>query len=140
VVRHHGRNGSIYLSVTNGALPSPCAFQASWTLNKVVAKQDVTAFGDQNLVYVSGLPDSSGDFGGFWDDATAQTFSAATDGLSRNMYLYPDLQNTPNVYFFGPVLPDFSIDGSISGAVNFKSTWNAAGRIWTYNPNLGGIS
>jgi len=38
------------------------------------------------------------------------------------------------------VLPDFSIDGSISGAVNFKSTWNAAGRIWTYNPNLGGIS
>ena len=84
--------------------------------------------------------DSSGDFGGFWDDATAQTYSAATDGLSRNMYLYPDLQNTPNVYFFGPVLPDFSIDGSISGAVNFKSTWNAAGRIWTYNPNLGGIS
>jgi len=140
VVRHHGRNGSIYLSVTNGALPSPCAFQASWTLNKVVAKQDVTAFGDQNLVYVSGLPDSSGDFGGFWDDATAQTYSAATDGLSRNMYLYPDLQNTPNVYCFGPVLPDFSIDGSISGAVNFKSTWNAAGSIWTYNPNLGGIS
>lgn len=139
MVRHHGRNGSIYLSVTNGALPSPCAFQASWTLNKVVAKQDVTAFGDGNLVYVSGLPDSSGDFGGFWDDATAQTYTAATDGLSRNMYLYPDLQNSPNVYFFGPVLPDYSIDGAVAGAVNFKSTWNAAGRIWSYNPALGGI-
>jgi len=139
VVRHHGRNGSVYLSVTSGTAASPCAFQASWTLNKVVNKQDVTAFGDQNLVYAAGLPDSSGDFGGFWDDATAQTYTASTDGLSRNMYLYPDIQNSPNVYHFGTVLPDFSIDGAVAGPVNFKSTWNAASRIWQYNPALGGI-
>jgi hypothetical protein len=125
--------------VTNGAAASPCAFQASWTLNKVVAKQDVTAFGDQNLIYVSGLPDSSGDFGGFWDDQTAQTYTAATDGLPRNMYLYPDIQNSPLVYHFGQVLPDFSIDGAVAGPVNFKSTWNASSRIWQYNPNLGGV-
>ena len=139
MVRHHGRNGSVYLSVTNGAAASPCAFQASWTLNKVVNKQDVTAFGDQNLIYVAGLPDSSGDFGGFWDDSTAQTYTASTDGLSRNLYLYPDITNSPNAYFFGTVLPDFSIDGAVAGPVNFKSTWNAASRIWQYNPALGGI-
>ena len=54
---------------------------------------------------MAGLPDASGDFSGFWDDATAQTYSAAGDGLSRNMYLYPDIQNSPNVYHFGQVLP-----------------------------------
>ena len=137
--RHHGRNGAVYLGVTNGAAASPVAFQASWTLNKTVAKQDVTAFGDGNLVYVAGLPDSSGDFSGFWDDATMQTYSAATDGLARTMYLYPDIQNSPNVYFFGNVLPDWSTDGAVGGGVNFKSTWNASGKISQYNPALGGV-
>jgi hypothetical protein len=90
--------------------------------------------------YVAGLPDASGDFSGFWDDATAQTYSAASDGLSRNMYLYPDIQNSPSVYFFGQVLPDYSIDGAVGGPVNFKSTWNAASKITQYNPSTGGLS
>jgi hypothetical protein len=139
VSRHHGRNGAIYIGVTNGAAASSCATQAAWTLNKVVDKVDVTSFGDGNKVYVAGLPDASGDFSGFWDDSTAQTYTATTDGLPRNMYLYPDIQNAPNAYFFGTVLPDFSIDGGIAAAVTFKSTWNAASRIWQYNPALGGV-
>jgi hypothetical protein len=139
MARHHGRNGSVYIGVTNGVAASPCAFQASWTLSKVVNKQDVTAFGDANLSYVAGLPDASGQFSGFWDDATAQTYTAAGDGLSRTMYLYPDIQNSPNVYHFGQILPDFEIDSAIAGAVNFKSSWNAAGPIKQYNPALGGV-
>jgi hypothetical protein len=140
VSRHHGRNGSVYIGVTNGTAAVPCAFQASWSLNKTVDKQDVTAFGDGNKVYVAGLPDASGDFSGFWDDATAQTYTAASDGLSRNMYLYPDIQNSPSVYFFGQVLPDYSIDGAVGGPVNFKSSWNAASKITQYNPSTGGLS
>jgi len=140
MARHHGRNGSVYLGVTSGAAASPCAFQAAWTLNKTVAKQDVTAFGDGNLIYVAGLPDASGDFSGFWDDATAQTYVAATDGLSRNLYLYPDISNSPSVYFFGQVLPDWSIDGAVGGPVNMKATWNAASKITQYNPSTGGLS
>lgn len=139
MARHHGRNAAVYVSVTNGAAAVPCAFQAAWTLNKTVAKQDVTAFGDNNLVYVAGLPDASGDFSGFWDDATAQTYTAAGDGLSRSMYLYPDIQNSPTVYHFGAILPDYAIDGAVGGGVNFKSTWNAAGPIKQYNPALGGV-
>lgn len=139
MARHHGRNGAVYISVTNGAAASPCAFQAAWSLNKVTDKQDVTAFGDGNKTYVSGLPDASGDFSGFWDDLTSQTYTAATDGLSRTMYLYPDIQNSPTVYHFGQILPDYSIDGAIGGGVNFKSTWNAAGPIRQYNPALGGV-
>jgi len=138
--RHHGRNGAVYVAVTNGTAAVPCAFQASWTLNKTVDKQDVTAFGDGNKVYVAGLPDAAGDFSGFWDDFTAQTYVAATDGLSRNFYLYPDIQNTPNAYFFGQILPDWSIDGAVGGPVNFKSSWSAASKITQYNPSTGGLS
>jgi hypothetical protein len=139
VSRHHGRNGAIYIGVTNGAAASPCAFQAAWSLNKTVDKQDVTAFGDSNKSYVAGLPDAAGDFSGFWDESTAQTYTAATDGLSRTMYLYPDIQNNATVYFFGQVLPDWSIDGAVAGPVNVKASWNAAGPIKQYNPALGGV-
>ena len=134
MVRRHGRNGQVYLGLTSAAVATPLPFQASWTINMNVDKQDVTAFGDGNKVYVAGLPDASGDFGGFMDDATSQTYIAAVDGLARNFYLYPDATNSPSVYWFGTVLPDFSADGAISGPVNFKSTWNAASKIQRYTP------
>jgi hypothetical protein len=134
VARRHGRNGQVYMGITSGATATPLPFQASWSVNMNVDKQDVTAFGDGNKVYVAGLPDASGDFGGFMDDATSQTYIAAIDGLARNFYLYPDATNSPNVYWFGTVLPDFSADGAIAGPVNFKSTWNAASRIQRYTP------
>ena len=132
MARSHGRNGSVYMGVTTAALPSPMAFQASWTVNMTVDKQDVTAFGDGNKVYVAGLPDSSGDFGGFLDDATGQTYLAATDGLPRSFYLYPNISAQPNIYWFGQILPDFSADGSVSGPVNFKASWNASSKVQRY--------
>lgn len=122
------------------AVASPMAFVADWTINFTVAKVDVTALGDSNLVWVSGLPDASGDFSGFYDTATAQTYIAAIDGLSRNMYLYPSLLGVqganPGQYYFGTVLPDFSSSGGISAAVTFKSTWNAASQVQRY-PSAG---
>lgn len=139
MARSHGRNGAVYLGLTNGAAASPVTFQASWTINMTVAKQDVTAFGDSNIIYVAGLPDASGDFAGFWDDATSQTYLAATDGLARNMYLYPNITSDPNIYFFGTVLPDFSMDGAVGGAVNMKATWNASSKIQRYTP-FGGLN
>ena len=134
MVRRHGRNGQVYLGITSAAAASPLPFQASWSINMAVDKQDVTAFGDGNKVYVAGLPDASGDFGGFLDDATSQTYIAATDGLPRNFYLYPDAVNSPNVYWFGTILPDLSADGAVAGPVNFKSAWNAASKIQRYTP------
>jgi hypothetical protein len=135
VARRHGRNGQVYVGITSAALASPMPFQASWSINMNVDKQDVTAFGDGNKVYVAGLPDASGDFGGFMDDATSQTYIGAIDGLARNFYLYPDATNSPNVYWFGTVLPDFSADGAIAGPINFKATWNAASRVQRYTPS-----
>lgn len=135
MARHHGRNGRVYMGATNGSVATPLPFQASWSINQTTNKQDVTAFGDGNLIYVAGLPDSSGDFSGFLDDATSQTFVAAIDGLNRNFYLYPDVALFPNNwYWFGQILVDGSADGAVGGPVNFKATWNAASLITRYTP------
>jgi hypothetical protein len=133
--RHHGRNGRIYLSATNGGTATPLPFQASWSINQATDRQDVTAFGDSNKVYVAGLPDSSGDFAGFLDDSTSQTFVAALDGLSRTFYLYPDVTAYPNNwYWMGQILVDAAADAAVGGPASFKSTWSAAGAITRYTP------
>ena len=139
MARRHGRNGQVYVGLTSGAAASALPFQASWSINMNVDKQDVTAFGDGNKVYVAGLPDASGDFSGFMDDATSQTYVAAVDGLARNFYLYPDATNAANVYWFGTILCDFSADGAVAGPVNFKSTWAAASKVQRYTP-FGGLN
>ena len=139
MVRRHGRNGQVYIGVTSGAAASPVAFQASWSINMNVDKQDVTAFGDGNKVYVAGLPDASGDFSGFLDQSTSQTYIAAVDGLARNFYLYEDAVNDPNVYWFGTIIADFSTDGAVAGPVNAKATWVAASKVQRYTP-FGGLN
>ncbi len=139
MARVHGRNGSVYLGIAAGAAASVMPFQAAWTISMVTNKVDVTSFGDGNIVYVAGLPDASGDFTGFMDDASSQTYIAATDGLPRNFYLYPDITADPLTYWFGTVLPDFSADGAIATAVDFKSTWNAASRVQRYT-QWGGLN
>jgi hypothetical protein len=131
-VRRHGRNAQVYLGATSGAVATALPFQAAWSINMVTDKQDVTAFGDQNKVYVAGLPDASGDFSGFLDAGTSQTYVAAADGLPRNFYLYWDAVNDPSSYFYGTILPDFSADGAVGGPVNFKASWNAASKITRY--------
>lgn len=111
------------------AAAEPLPFQASWSINFVTEKLDVTAMGDSNKVYVAGLPDSSGEFAGFYDDATQQTYAAAVDGKARKFYLYPDIVNTPGQYWFGTVLPDFSVNATVSGATEVSSSWAASSAI-----------
>lgn len=134
--RIHGRNGIAYVAVNPGTAASPMSFLSDWTLNFTVAKVDVTSMGDPNLIWVAGLPDASGDFSGFYDTATAQTYVSATDGQPRNFYLYPSTLGVqgqgPGQYFFGQILPDYAIAGGVAAAVSLKSTWNAASTINRY--------
>lgn len=112
------------------------AFLSDWSISFSVNKVDVTAMLDPNIIYVAGLPDASGDFTGFYDTATAQTYVSAVDGLPRNFYLYPSnlaAQITPvPQYFFGTILPDYSLSGGVTAAVSLKSAWNAASPIRRY--------
>lgn len=128
MARIHGRNGRVYMNLTSGGTAEPIAFLNSWSMNFTTAKEDVTAFGDSNMVYVAGLPDASGDFSGFYDDATVQTYTAAVDGIARKFYLYPSTL-TSGQYFWGTVLPDFSVNASATGAVEISASWNAASTI-----------
>lgn len=129
MARHHGARGRVYMGLSSAGTAEPVAFLNAWTLSQVTDKADVTAFGDTNKTYVAGLPDASGTFGGWFDDATMQTYTAASDGVARKFYLYPDLVNTATNYWFGTILPDFSISGSTSDGVSFTASWNAASAI-----------
>ena len=129
MARIHGRRGRIYMGLASDtSTAEPLPFFATWSINFATEKAEVTAFGDNNKIYVAGLPDASGQFSGFYDDATVQTYTAATDGLPRKWYLYPStLTNTQ--YFWGTVLPDFSVDGSVADSVKVSASWNAASAI-----------
>lgn len=116
------------MSLTSGGTAEPVAFLNSWSISFSSDKEEVTAFGDANKVYVAGLPDASGDFSGFYDDATVQTFTAASDGVARKFYLYPSTTNTGQ-YFWGTVFPDFSVNASVGGAAEISSSWNAASTV-----------
>lgn len=128
-MRFHGRKGRVYMGVADDvAVATPLPFIAAWSISFATDKQDVTAFGDSNKTYVAGLPDASGDFSGFLDDQTAQTYTAAVDGLPRKFYLYPNL-NTPTVYWYGTIFPDFSANSGVSEAGQMSASWNAASAI-----------
>ena len=128
MARIHGRRARIYLAVTSGGQAEPIPYMSSWSISFETEKSDVTAFGDNNKVYVSGLPDASGEFGGFYDDATVQTYTAAVDGQPRRFYLYPNL-STPTQYWHGSILPDFSVNAAVDGPVEVSASWNAASEI-----------
>jgi hypothetical protein len=134
MARIHGKSGQVYLALASGGTAERVAFLNSWDLNFTVDQPEVTAFGDANKVYVSGLPDASGDFAGFYDDATRQAYTAARDGVARAFYLYPNLVTDPNMYWFGTVLPNFSISGGIAAAITVKASWVAASAVFKYDP------
>ncbi len=131
IPRIHGRNGRVYLALASSGTAEPIAFLSDWSISFAVDKQEVTALGDANKVYVAGLPDASGDFSGFYDDATVQTYTAASDGVARKFYLYPNTTGAPGTgqYFFGTVLPDFKVNAGVGAAAQVSSSWNAASPI-----------
>lgn len=105
----------------------PVAFLNKWSIKFSTDKVEVTAFQDGNKIYVSGLPDASGDVAGFYDNATTQLYTAATDGAARRFYLYPD--NTLTQYWFGTAIVDFSVDGGVGDAVTISGSWAAGSAV-----------
>lgn len=125
MARIAGRSGRLYMNLTSGGTAEPVTFLNAWSLAFNTEKINVTSFGDTSMVYVSGLPDAQGTFAGFYDDATVQMYTAATDGVARKFYLYPSTSNTGQ-YWFGTAIFDMSIDGSVEGAVAIDGSFAAA--------------
>lgn len=118
------RNGRLYINLTSGGTAEPVAYMNNWSINFATDKIEVTSFGDSNKTYVSGLPDAQGDFSGFYDTATVQMYTAATDGVARKFYLYPTTANAQ--YWFGTAIFDFNINAAVDGAVQVNGSWSAS--------------
>lgn len=129
MARIHGRSGALYMALTSSGTAEPVAYLNQWSIAFSTDNAEVTAMGDTNKIYVAGLPDCSGSFSGFYDDATVQTYTAAQDGVARKFYLYPNRAGTPGQYWFGTMLPDFSITADVSGAIQVSGDWNAASAV-----------
>lgn len=126
--RISGRRGRIYLEIASGGTAEPLPFVASWSVSFATEKIDVTAMGDTTKVYVSGIPDAQGEWSGFYDDATNQSYTAAVDGLARKFYLYPNTSETTK-YFWGTILPDLTVNSTVNGAAEMTASWAAATTI-----------
>lgn len=130
MARIHGRRGRVYIGIASDtAAAEPLPFTAQWAIEFATDNTDVTAMGDTNKVYVAGLPDATGSFSGYYDDATAQTYTAATDGLARRFYLYPSTPSNTGPYWFGTVLADFKAESSVDDSVKQSGDWQAASAI-----------
>lgn len=128
MARVHGRRGRLYVGITSDtSAAEPIAFLNSWSIDFSTDRVDVTALGDSNKVYVSGLSDASGSFGGFYDTDTAQLYTASQDGLARKFYLYPDTSDGD--YWHGTAFFDFSVAGGVSDAVTASGSWSAASTV-----------
>ena len=125
MARIAGRNGSLYMALTSAGTPSPVAYLSTWALNFATDKIEVTAFGDTTKIYVAGLPDCQGTYAGFYDDASVQMYTAASDGVPRKFYLYPSTL-TAGQYWYGTGIFDMSIDASVDGAVAISGGFAAA--------------
>lgn len=128
MARLAGRNGRLYMGIANAtAVAEPIAFISKLSLDFKTKMLDVTAFGDTGSVYVNGLPDPGGSFDGFYDNATAQMYTAATDGIARRFYAYNDI--TGSQYWFGTAIFDFSTQWSVDGSVDISGSWKPASAI-----------
>ena len=128
MARIHGRNGRLYANLTSAGTPEPITFVTKFQLDSASDRVDVTALGDPNKVYVAGLPDSKGTYTGWYDDASAQLYTASTDGIARKFYFYPSL-STVTTYWIGTAFFDFSITTGVEEAVAINGTWSAAGAV-----------
>jgi hypothetical protein len=133
-VRIHGRRGLAYLSVRNGDAATPVAYLNSWAAAWARDVIDVTTLADTQRVYVAGIPDVTGTFTGYWDDASSQAYIAASDGLPRDMFLYPDSTDMSQ-YISGPVLADMTVTSGAGTAVAIAVNWAAAGTVTRTGPS-----
>ena len=133
-MRIHGKRGAVEMDETSPfATHTPVADISAFTLNLTTEKVPVTAFGDTNVVKVTGLPDFAGTLAGWWnEDTTPRIFDVVLAGLPVGLKLIPD-SASPTFHFLGLAYIDGSIDVSATGAVSFAGTWDAADN-WTMAP------
>jgi hypothetical protein len=119
-----GRRGALYVDLTGTGAATPVPYMKKFTFSSKVAAFDVTAMTDTSKVYVADLPDAQGTYDGWYDTATPQLYTAASDGLARKTYLYPDT-SIPATYFYGTATFDMDLTVDVSGGTAVSGSFKA---------------
>jgi len=124
----HGRNGRITLDTSSAGNGSAVAISKKnkWSVDGSVDQVETTSFGDTTKTFVSGLPNNSGDFGGYWDDSDTAIYNAWGSSVARKFYLYPDFTNDAGTYYFTTAFVSLKAAGGVGEAVTFEGTWVGA--------------
>lgn len=107
-----------------------------WDLKLATDHIDVTCFGDENKVYIPGMKDVSGTFGGFWNSAEVTLFAGAEAEEPGLLKLVPN-GTEPTYYWSGLAYLDGDVSVGVNDAPTVTGTFMAAG-TWTREP--GGAS
>jgi len=122
MARIAGKNGALYVGLASStAAAEAVAYVKSFDFSAVQTSYEATAFGDTNKTYVVGLPDAQMKVAGFYDNATVQTYTAASDGQARKTYLYPSTNNTGQ-YWYGTAFWDFDVNVDVGGVVSISAS------------------
>lgn len=134
MARQHGSKGQVLIDPAGGTTYVAVASLNNWTLNATRAREEVTAFGDTNVIRLQGLPDFSGDLSGFWDSTTTPTevFDVVLGDVAVGLKLVPS-SLTATIFFSGQAYLDGSVNVPSTGAITFSGSWVAANN-WALAP------
>ena len=131
--RVHGKNGQVKMDPTGvgGATAVVVASLNKWDLDMAKDNVKVTCFGDTNQVYVTGLPDIKGSFGGLYDPVDGLgVFGVIFGTVAPWLELYP-VAGSATLKFTGRGLLDGKISVDSQGAVTIAGNFVASGP-WTH--------
>lgn len=122
-----GRYGTVKLDSVPASPTSPVAIASvnGWKLSLKTSYDDVTCFGDTNLVYIPGLRDISGTLTGFWNSSELKLIEASAATTPGYLELAPN-SNEPSFIFAGLAYIDADIDCTLK-APKISGTFKAAG-------------
>lgn len=129
VDRLHGAYGQVKMDPAGGSTLVVVGSLNKWDLDMSRDKVKVTAFNDPNQVYVQGLPDIKGTYGGWYDPVDgSDLFDAAFGTAKPSLELYPNKDATQK--WAGRALLDSHISVDSNGGVAVSGAFVAAG-AWT---------
>jgi hypothetical protein len=129
--RLHGSHGQVKMDPTGGSTAVAVAGLDKWELDMAKDHVRVTAFGDTNHVYVDGLPDLKGSYGGWFDPVDGLGLFAIIFGTVKPYFeLYPNDADT-DIKWSGKGLVDGKITVDANGGVAVSGSFVGAGP-WTF--------
>jgi hypothetical protein len=129
--RIHGSRGQVQMDPDGGVALVAVASLNKWDLDISKDHVKVTCFEDLNHIYVDGLPDIKGSYGGFFDPADGLViFDVILGTVKPALRLLPDRIDNPGIYFGGRATMDGKITVDANGGVSVGGAFVAAGN-WT---------